>query len=114
MNFRLSISLTLLTVLSLPAQAVPTASQIKYIAQRICQLPETEIPQTEENKLGTTEFYYDPQATAIYNQEMGKLLDNGELLPIEWVNEDIMGPIDNRLVEEIYAKCQRRMTFGRE
>ncbi len=45
---------------------------------------------------------------------MGKLLDNGELLPIEWANEDIMGPIDNRLVEEIYVKCQRGMTFSRD
>ena len=107
MSFRLPISLTLLTVLSLPAQAVPTSSQIKNIAQRICQLPEPEISQTE----GTTESYQDPQATAIYHQEMGKLLDNGNLLPIDFVNDDFMEPIQNRLIQEIYAQCQRKMTW---
>jgi hypothetical protein len=110
---RFSILLTLLTVLSLPAQALPTYSQIKYIAQRICKLPPTEIPQGVEIEPGKTEFYYDPKATAIYNQEIGKLLYNGDLLPIEFVNEDIMKPINNRLAQEIYAECQRRMKFGR-
>ena len=110
MSLRLSISLTLLTVLSFPAEAVPTYSQINHIAQRICQLPEREQPTTTEIKPG---LYYDPQATAIYNQEMGELLDSGDLLPIQWVNKDLMESVDNRLVGEIYARCQRHMGFTR-
>ncbi len=111
MYFRLPISLILLTILSLPAQAVPTASQIKYVAQRICQLPEPEIPEGADIKPGTTEYFSHPEATAIYYQEMGKLLDNGSVLPVDFVNDDVMEPIKNRLVQEIYAKCQRKMTW---
>lgn len=42
---------------------------------------------------------------------MGKLLDNGSVLPVDFVNDDVMEPIKNRLVQEIYAKCQRKMTW---
>lgn len=113
MSFRLSISLTLLTVLSLPAQAVPSYSQISYIAQRICELPGREFVPDVEIKPETIETAQRPlpEVDAIYYQEMGKLLNNGHLLPIEFVNNDVMEPIKNRLLQEIYAKCQRRLTF---
>ena len=111
MYFRLPISLTLLTVLSLPAQALPTASQIKYIAQRICQLPEPEIPEGVDIEPGTTEYFFDPEMTAIYHQAMGKLLDNGSVLPVEFVDDNVMEPIQNRLIQEVYTKCQRKITW---
>lgn len=113
MSFRLSISLTLLTVLSLPAQAVPTHSQISYIAQRICELPEQEVVRDVEinpENIETAQRSL-PEVNAIYYQEIGKLLDNGNLLPIEFDNDDVMEAIENRLLQEIYAKCQRRLIF---